>query len=447
MLGSPSIDRPLTSKKLPALLFLLWVLSWAPAAAADGGGVLAPVDVRWAGHLKLRGLATAQPAASVYRTVGPDTYLDASLEGRLKNTLFWGNRLRFDGHYEVVASAGDTTEAAAALESLLDGAVPEGIRRVGPPSDDRRLMHLTRILCSDDGAALYHRLDRLALTLSPDWGSITAGRQAVTWGNGFLFHPMDLFNPFSPTDIDRDYKLGDDMLFVQTTAGANGNLQMLYVPRREAAGGAVVWDAASLAAKAHFFKGAGEFDLMAAKHYKDYVVGLGGAGYLADAAWRMDVTWTVLDRDNPRADYLSLVANIDYSWIWGGKNLYGATEFFYNGIGKDDPFEALVDPAIIERIGRGELFTLGTYYLAGHLRLEAHPLINLFCTAIVNLGDPSGIVQPRLTWDVIEDAQLLVGANLTWGADGTEYGGIPIRGTSYTTRPGNSVYAWLAYYF
>ena len=40
----------------------------------------------------------------------------------------------------------------------------------------------------------------------PRWGVVCVGRQAVTWGNGLIFNPMDLFNPFSPVDIERDYK-------------------------------------------------------------------------------------------------------------------------------------------------------------------------------------------------------------------------------------------------
>jgi hypothetical protein len=76
-----------------------------------------------------------------------------------------------------------------------------------------------------------------------------------------------------------------------------------------------------------------------------------------------------------------------------------------------------------------------------------HPLVNFFITAITNVGDPSGILQPRLTWDISGNLQLLVGADVVWGAEGSEYGGIPIDGTPYTTRASDSVYAWLSYYF
>jgi hypothetical protein len=55
---------------------------------------------------------------------------------------------------------------------------------------------------------IFHPAYRLALGIQPNWGLIRIGHQAVTWGNGLLFNPMDLFNPFSPSDIERDYKIG-----------------------------------------------------------------------------------------------------------------------------------------------------------------------------------------------------------------------------------------------
>ena len=37
----------------------------------------------------------------------------------------------------------------------------------------------------------------------------------MSWGNGLVFQPMDLFNPFTPTAVDRDYKPGNDLLLVE----------------------------------------------------------------------------------------------------------------------------------------------------------------------------------------------------------------------------------------
>lgn len=316
-----------------------------------------------------------------------------------------------------------------------------------PLEDDRRFFDLTKTIHEDDCCILYHRLDRLFLTLLAKWGVVSIGRQAVTWGNGLLFNPMDLFNPFAPTDIERDYKVGDDLVSTQFSVNKIGDFHLLYVPRREPASGDVKWNQSSLAGKLHFAWGTTEFDIMAAKHYKDAVAGIGSTGYLGNAAWRLDGVLTFLDDNRDKNGYLSLVANMDYSWVWWAKNFYGFVEFFYSGLGEDDYTDALSDPDISERLDRGELFTLGRTYVSGHIRVELHPLFNVYLTVINNLVDPSGILQPRAVWDIFEDFGITFGGNIYYGRRGTEYGGFKIPGTNFLNKAPDSIFLWLTYYF
>jgi hypothetical protein len=177
------------------------------------------------------------------------------------------------------------------------------------------------------------------------------------------------------------------------------------------------------------------------------VVGFGSTGYLKSAAWRLDGTWTFLNDKRGKEGYFSLVANIDYSWVWWGKNFYGFLEFFYNGLGKNDYADAFSDPNIAERLGRGELFTLGRAYLSGHIRVELHPLFNIYLTVINNVADPSGIIQPRAVWDIFEDVQITCGGNMYYGRKGTEYGGFKIPGTNLTNKAPDSAFIWMTYFY
>jgi len=135
------------------------------------------------------------------------------------------------------------------------------------------------------------------------------------------------------------------------------------------------------------------------------------------------------------------------SWGWWGKNFYGFLEFFYNGLGDEDYGEALKDPALLSRLARGDLYTFGRCYLSGHVSVELHPLFNIYLTVINNLEDPSGVIQPRAVWNVSQNLDLTLGANLHYGRMGSEYGGIVIPGTPYVYTPLMSGYAWLSYYF
>lgn len=403
------------------------------------------LDAQWGGHLKLRGSAAWPDKDSFYRPVGTRTYYDGSIEGRLKHKLHLSDRTYFEAHYEVVLSGGDKRRKGKELNRRY-GDLPFLLK--SSIDDDRRLLNLTRTIREADDYLFYHRLDRLSITWLHDWGVMRLGRQAVTWGNGLLFNPMDLFNPFSPTDIERDYKVGDDMFFSQTPLYEIGDLQLLYVPRRDPDDYQVSWKESSLAGKVHFAAGTTEFDLMAGVHYEDTVLGIGSSGYLADAAWRCDLVAGFPSDSEGQHSYFSIVANIDYAWVWAHRNFYGFLELFYNDSGIDDYSNASDDPNLTQRLARGELFTLGRTYLAGHVQVELHPLLNAYLTVINNLTDPSGILQPRLTWDATQDLQIVLGGNLSYGPKGTEYGGFKVPGLDgYVKAQNSAFFLWLSYFF
>jgi len=405
------------------------------------------LDMEWGGHVRGRGMMSWAGGDSFYRIVETDTLHDGSAEFRLKNKLLLGEWGYLDTHYETIWSFGDTRRSLNKLADLFPLLFENGVIIGEAVNDDRRLLDLTSTISEEENYILYHRLDRLALTLLPEWGSVRVGRQAITWGNGLLFNPMDLFNPFSPTDIEREYKIGDDMVNVQVATGRLGDVQLLYVPRRDPVDHDVEWNESSVAGKVHLAAGVTEFDILAARHYEDYVIGLGSMGYLGSAAWRADATWTFLDGEGGDG-FLNLVANMDYSWVWCQKNFYGFVEAYYNGLGeRDDYAEALLDPDVFERVDRGELFTLGRAYLSGHIRMELHPLFNVSVTTINNLNDPSGILQPRVIWDVTENSQVTAGFNVAYGGHDTEFDGFEIPSTDFIFNNPDSAFFWWTYYF
>ncbi len=404
------------------------------------------IDAKWGGHVKVSGDVSWPDDESYFKPAGTGAYYDGFAELRLKNKLFFAYWGYLETHYEAIYTEGDTSRKLSKLSrfypdlysSLIIGSSVE---------DSRRLMDLTKTICDNDEYNLYHRLDRLVLILQPEWGNIRIGRQALTWGNGLLFNPMDLFNPFAPTDIDRDYKIGDDMITTQFSLYKTYDLQFLYVPRRDSDSHNVEWNDSSLAGKLHFVSGTTEFDIMAGRHYKDEVIGLGSQGYLGDTVWRMDATWTFLPEESRKNSYLSLVANMDYSWVWLKKNFYGFIEFYFNGLGKNNYTKAYSDPDITERLVRGDMFSLGRTYLSGEIQAELNPLLNVYFTIINNLADLSGILQPRLNWDMAENTQLTFGANISYGKTGTEYGGFKIGQTNYLNKPSDGVSLWITCFF
>jgi len=407
------------------------------------------VDVQWGGHLRAIGTASLIDDQSIYQFSDTGLYLDGQAELRLKNQVFMGSRWSLETHYEVVAAGGDTRANNTQLERKLSGQPVATYASSAVISDGHRFFNFTHTLISEDDRVAYHRLDRLNLTYTPSWGSLRIGRQALTWGNGMVFNPMDLFNPFAPASVQRDYKVGDDMILGQVYFGRHEG-QALYVPRRDVATGELSDGQSSYAGKVHFSLDALETDIMAARHYDDDIFAAGATGYLGQAVWRLNLVYTWVGEAYRQDDFLQAVANVDYAWLWGGKNVYGLLELFYNGLGADGDYAQSLESAYVStRVSRGDLFTLGRTYLAGLLQIELHPLVRNHWTVIANLQDPSGLVQPQLLWDAATNVQLILGAQWHWGTNGSEYGGFntSVAGRTVKITPYDQIYLWLTYNF
>lgn len=122
-------------------------------------------------------------------------------------------------------------------------------------------------------------------------------------------------------------------------------------------------------------------------------------------------------------------------------------EAFYSGVGKNNYAVAVNDPYIQQKISENVLFTLGKWYADSTVRVEVHPLVNVYLTVISNVEDPSWIVQPRVSWDFTRSFRLTAWGNVAFGRTGTEYGGFYVPPTGLKQKPPNGGFVWISYYF
>ncbi|MEZ5557274.1 MAG: hypothetical protein R3E86_01830 [Pseudomonadales bacterium] len=290
--------------------------------------------------------------------------------------------------------------------------------------DDRRLADLTWTLDGGGRHVLLHRFDRLALRYQGRNWRVTAGREAVSWGNGLVFQPLDLFNPFAPTTVDTDYKTGDDLLLVERLFDDGSDLQLLAVGRRDV-DHEVSAGASSFAGKWHGFMGEGELELVAARHFRDQVYGTAVRWPLGGALLRSDLVATRLESGTWK---LSGIVNLDYSLVIGQRNLYLFGEYFHSSFGvrelPDDPTG--YPQALRDRVQRGELFNLMRDYLALGGTLEWHPLWNQTLLLITNLNDGSVLGQTQIAFERGDHQRLELGVVHAFGDPGEEFGGVPV---------------------
>lgn len=391
------------------------------------------------GHAKYQFMFTSVPQDSVLRAVGGDQLVDNHLETRLSLTAR-SRQWDFKAHPQVIAVHSGSLKSYRELAggTLIGSTVI---------NDDRRWLNLTHDLHNEGKSALLLRLDRFNAGYIGDKVVVRLGRQAISWGNGLLFTPMDILNPFDPAAVDKEYKSGDDMLYGQYLLDSGSDVQSVAVVRRDPYSGNVTADQSSLAVKYHGFVGNREYDLLAARHYGDDLLGLGFSTGIGGAVWRGDLVWTKTGNGNT----WSGVAGASYSGVFKGKNWSAFLEYFYNGFGQApsdySPLELSANPELLSRLARGELFNLGRHYLGASVTLELSPLLTLTPNMFVNLADPSALAQLVVAYSWKQDLNLLAALNVPLGPDGSEYGGIESSGPGEFVSTGPSVFMQLAWYF
>jgi hypothetical protein len=399
--------------------FLLLLLAATNVVFADAA------RTEFDGHTKLRVVGQTYPADSVFRDLLGSRSVDTQGDLRL-NMKTRKDGWTFAANYQL-----------AVLNSEL----------LQVPNDDRRFFNLTSTIKENETTAILHRLDRLWIGFTSEKVVLRFGRQALSWGNGLFYAPMDLVNPFDPSSVDTEYKAGDDMLYSQYLQDSGADMQGAYVIRRDVVSGDVESDKATGAFKYHGFAGAAEYDVLLAEHYGDTVIGVGIGHALGGAQWGGDLVATKTDRDT----YLQLVTNISYSWVFADKNMSGALEYHFNGFGQKNgeysPQALLGNPDLLVRLARGEMFTVGRHYLAGSVMIELTPLWTVSPTLLSNAEDPSALLQLVTSYSLADNATLLGSLNIPLGSNGSEFGGIESGAPEQYLSSGGGVFVQLAWYF
>jgi len=149
--------------------------------------------------------------------------------------------------------------------------------------------------------------------------------------------------------------------------------------------------------------------------------------------------------------FVEAVANASYSWTWGGRNVSGSVEYYFNGFGQRrnryDPGSLAQNLNLIRRLQRGEIFTIGRNYLAGGVLVEMSPLWTLTPNLFTNLDDGSALFQLTTRYSLGDNSELLAALNVPMGPSGTEFGGIDSsQGDTYYSTD-LSLFVQFAWYF
>ncbi len=294
-------------------------------------------------------------------------------------------------------------------------------------SDTFHYLPLQHSFLNDDSADLTAGFDRLNLQLDLKPVRIIVGRQPITWGVSYFWPVMDLFAPFPPQRIDRDYKPGVDAVRFTIPLGSYSEMDVIGASLGPAPSGD--WAAGALA---RIHAGSVDFGFMGGKFHRDTVAGGFFTSSLRGTGFRGELTWT--DSGDPQDQAR------DRERFWRGtlgadrqltRTVMLTLELSWNGYGVADSSEY---PSLFEadRILRGEVTGLGRIYAGAAATWQLHPLWIFSNTLLVNGNDPSALWVPTLTWSTGNDSDMLFGAQVSIGSRSapgpvprSEYGSIP----------------------
>jgi hypothetical protein len=280
--------------------------------------------------------------------------------------------------------------------------------------------------------------------LHPRWGEFTIGRQAIGLGRGVVFSAVDLFAPFSPLEVDREWRRGVDAIRVERRLTQTSSGELLSAFGRD-------WKNSALIGRARGYVGHADGELIFGKRAEDSLIG----GTVSATVFNAEVHFELALFDTPEVqpeggflgnDHLvgKSVVGSSYTFdVGSGLTLLG--EYHYSGFGVkeiENAFARLANPVYQKRFIRGDTQILGRHALAGQL---SYPFQDLWTGSFLVLQSPvdgSGLVAPSVSWDAAQNILFVASGFVPWGSE-------PVNGqlqSEYGATPA-SLFFQLNYYF
>ena len=349
-------------------------------------GVLAEQEtgLKLAGYYKnlLVGSRTVFPAGQQYT-------LDLNrLRLELKGDLTPGAKLDLQYDNEIL------------LGSYLDTA-QFGLQKDQPPP---QYWNLDRNYAETGSYYGRHRLYRGSVTLAAGDTDVRIGRQRIAWGTGRFWSPLDILNPFSAVQLEREERVGVDSVLIERKFGALSRLSAVFAPQHAAGD-------SSAALRWHGNRAGIDYSFVAGRFLRDWVAGADIATQLGDAGLRAELTAA---RREDGSSYRRALVGLDYAFR---NTLTLSGELYYNGAGASDlssyDFASLL---------AGRIQNVGRRYFGAYASYEITPLLKWVNYLVVNLADRSRYLAPSLTYSVRTNLDLTFGVQWFLGNVGSEYG-------------------------
>lgn len=389
------------------------------------------------GHFKA---ATFLQDSENFSTQANDAHSNLALafaDLRLKQQAHW-QQWSFAVDYQLQTSFGKTLQQAFALNPNF------------AEFDQQQLFNLTDVIQlehqQNSTHLAYQRIDRLTATYSAIDYSVTLGRQALSWGNGITFNPLDPFNSFAPNQFDREYKRGLDMLTAQKVLASGNEFSGFVLPRRNVTSNSLTFEDSSAGFKLTQY-GALDQQWFFAKDAQELLAGIQLTGDWQDGLWNLDIIGSY-DQEFQRA-FVSGIANYQRAFSILNHSSLGFLELYFNGYGITNSHPTLnqLPDYLISKQASGKTFMSNQWYLASGLTIQATALLQIIPSVLINLQDQSLLTTLNGSFSLSNQDYLSFGVQVSHGETGSEFDGFTNQNNRQTSAYSDQLYLQWARYF
>lgn len=342
---------------------------------------------------------------------GDDWLLSAEPRARLELSWYPGSVVSFELGVENRLIVGEFVEDFPNLGRLLD--------------EGDRLLDMSWNVVEGNSYLFNVFVDRAYAAVDVNPVRVRVGRLRVNWGLNLVWNPNDLFNAESFFDFAAEVSPGMDGVELTIYLGPTSSTQLVAEARDDI-------DSTSLAALYRFNAWGYDFQVLGGMVASDIVVGGGWTGSIGGAAFRGEATY-FQSRLDFASDWGQLVASVSADYTFDS-DLYIQGSVLLNSTGTTG--KAGTSEAVVQRELSVKNLTPALGSLFGGVRYPFTPLFQGDASTIVNPFDGSFVVLPTLTYSLTQTVDLLAGAQLFFGRDGTEFGDV-----------GHIGYGWLLWSF
>jgi hypothetical protein len=279
-----------------------------------------------------------------------------------------------------------------------------------------------------------HEIDRAFVSLYPDWGQVTLGRQAIGLGRGKIFSAVDVFAPFSTLEFDREWRRGIDAVRIERYVSDTSSVELIGAFGQ-------TWEQSAILGRFRGYWGDIDAEIIFGKRAEDTMYAGTISGLVGDAEAHAEMAFfstpeAQIDGGFFGNDHLVCTSVVGGSYTFSiGNGLTFVAEYHYSGFGVENIRNAtvrLTDMDFTNRLLRGDLQIIGRQAIALQF---AYPINTNWNSSLLYLQSPidgSGIIAPSLIWDISSSTSCDLSFFIPWGNTPiagniqSEYGSSPL---------------------